>query len=166
MTGDDVLDRIAAGALDAEDLRILERLAAVTEAVDPVPPDLVDRIGMALTIEALHAEVAQLHLSGELASSVRSEEGTIEAGTITFTTDVLTVMISVHAEGERRRVDGWAAPAGALTVELHQGADVTTTTADDDGRFVFADVERGPTRLVMRRPSDPTVPIVTPVVEI
>ncbi|MDM7854348.1 peptidase associated/transthyretin-like domain-containing protein [Cellulomonas alba] len=157
---------VAAGGIDAEDRAILGRLAALVEATDPVPPGLVDRIGLALTMEALHAEIAELHLVGEPALAVRADETSIEAGTITFTTDVLTVMISVHPEGGRVRVDGWAAPAGEISVELHQGGDVTTTQSDADGRFSFADVERGPARLVLRRPSDPTVPIVTPQIEL
>ena len=113
---------------------------------------------MALTIEAMHAEVAELHLVGEPALAVRADETSIEAGTITFTTDVLTVMISVHAEAGRVRVDGWAAPAGELSVELHQGGDVPSTTSDVDGRFSFSDIERGPARLVLRRPSEPDGP--------
>jgi len=167
MTSDDsVLSVVAAGALDEVDRRILDRLRVLVDVLDPVPEGLVDRIGMALTIEAMNAEVGSLHLAGQPEMAVRSDEGIIEAGTITFTTDVLTVMISVHPEGEQVRVDGWAAPAGELTVELHQGADVTTTSSDSDGRFSFVRVDRGPARLVLRRPSDPTVPIVTPQVEL
>jgi hypothetical protein len=157
---------VAAGGLDLDDRRILNRLAELVERADPVPPGLVESIGMALTIEAMHAEVAELHLVGEPALAVRADETSIEAGTITFTTDVLTVMISVHAEAGRVRVDGWAAPAGELQVELHQGGEVTTTSSDADGRFSFSDIERGPARLVLRRPSDPTVPIVTPQIEL
>ena len=163
---DSVLALVASGAIDASDEEILRRLDAVVDAYDPVPEGLVERIGIALTVEALQAEVARLHLVGDLATSVRSDETSIEAGTITFTTDVLTVMITVHHEADQVRVDGWAAPATQLTVELHQFGDVLVTESDEDGRFSFADVEHGPARLVLRRPSDPTVPIVTPQVEL
>jgi hypothetical protein len=167
MSHDDAnLALLANGALDADDALIFESLARMVEAADPVPEGLVDRIGMALTIEALHAEVAELRLVGEPALAVRADETSIEAGTITFTTDVLTVMISVHAEAGRVRVDGWAAPAEEIEVELHQGGDVATTTSDGDGRFSFVDVERGPARLVLRRPSEPTIPVVTPQIEL
>jgi hypothetical protein len=167
VTADDsVLALVASGAIDAADEQILRRFDAMVEACDPVPEGLVDRIGFALTVEALQAEVARLHLVGDLASAVRADEASIEAGTITFTTDVLTVMISVHQDAGQVRVDGWAAPAGELTVELHQFGDVLVTTSDEDGRFSFDDVERGPARLVLRRPSDPSVPIVTPQVEL
>ena len=165
-TDERTLALVAAGGLDIDDRRILNRLAELVERADPVPPGLIESIGMALTIDAMHAEVAELHLVGEPALAVRADETSIEAGTITFTTDVLTVMISVHAEAGRVRVDGWAAPAGELSVELHQGGDVTSTTSDADGRFSFSDIERGPARLVLRRPSEPTVPIVTPQIEL
>ena len=161
-----VLALVASGTIDAADDELLRRLDALLDAYDPVPDGLVDRVGIALTVEALHAEVARLHLVGDLAAAVRADEASIEADTITFTTDVLTVMIAVHREGERVRVDGWAAPAARLTVELHQGGDALVTQSDDDGRFSFEAVERGPARLVLRRPADPTVPIVTPQVEL
>jgi len=167
MSHDDAtLALLADGTLDADDSLIFESLARMVEAADPVPVGLVERIGMALTIEALHAEVAELRLVGEPALAVRADETSIEAGTITFTTDVLTVMISVHAEAGRVRVDGWAAPAEEIDVELHQGGDVTITTSDEDGRFSFVDLERGPARLVLRRPSEPTIPVVTPQIEL
>ncbi|NUU18046.1 carboxypeptidase regulatory-like domain-containing protein [Cellulomonas humilata] len=165
-TDERTLALVAAGGLDLDDRRILNHLAELVERADPVPPGLIESIGMALTIEAMHAEVAELHLVGEPALAVRADETSIEAGTITFTTDVLTVMISVHAEAGRVRVDGWAAPAGELSVELHQGGDMTSTTSDSDGRFSFSDIERGPARLVLRRPSEPTIPIVTPQIEL
>ena len=161
-----VLALVASGTIDAADDELLRRLDALLDAYDPVPDGLVDRVGIALTVEALQAEVAHVRLVGEDAMAVRADEASIEAGTITFTTDVLTVMISVHHDPGQVRVDGWAVPAGLLTVELHQFGDVLVTQSDDDGRFSFSDVERGPARLVLRRPSDPAVPIVTPQVEL
>jgi hypothetical protein len=167
MTPDDtMLTLLAAAPVDDFDAAVLGRLAELVDAADPVPDGLVDRIGMALTIEALHAELAELHLVGEPALAVRADETSIEAGTITFTTDVLTVMIAVHHENERVRIDGWAAPRGELAVELHQGGRVVTTRSDEDGRFVFVEVERGPARLVLRRPADPSMPVVTPQIEL
>lgn len=166
MSADDNLALVASGELDTFDAMVMRHLAGLVEAADPVPEGLVERIGMALTIEALHAELAELRLIGEPALAVRADETSIEAGTITFTTDVLTVMISIHPEVDHVRVDGWAAPAEELTVELHQSGDVTTTVSDADGRFSFLAAERGPARLVLRRPSEPTTPIVTPQIEL
>lgn len=152
--------------LDSVDLEVLDRLAAIWDALDPVPGDLVDRIGLALTLDALHTEVAELRRVSSPALALRADETSIEAETITFTTDVLTVMITVHAEGDRVRIDGWATPAGQLSVELHQGPVVTTSQSDDDGRFVLANAARGPARLVLRRADEPTVPVITPMIEL
>lgn len=157
---------VAAGGLDVEDLDVLARLAALVELADPIPKGLVDRVGMALTVEVLQAEMTHLGLSGAPLLALRSDEASIEADTITFTTDVLTVMISVRPDGDRVRIDGWAAPAGPLLVELHQGVDLTSAESDSDGRFVFAGLEHGPARLVMRRATDPEVPVVTPQIEL
>ena len=61
-------------------------------------------------------------------------------------------MISLSATDDGRiRIDGWAAPATALRVELHRPGTVSETTSDDDGRFVFDAVDRGPASLVVRR---------------
>ena len=155
-----------AAPLDQADVALLDQLAALWDELDPVPDDLVDRIGLALTLDALHAEVAELRRVGSPELAIRADETSIEAETITFTTDVLSVMITVHAEGEHVRIDGWATPTGVLAVELHQGSTVVTTESDEDGRFVLADVPRGPARLVLRRAAEPTVPVVTPMIEL
>src|SRR5690606_10094152 len=148
---DATLALVAAASVDDLDVEILGRLAALVDAADPVPEGLVESIGMALTMEVLHAELAELHLVGEPALAVRADVTSIEAGTIPFTTDVLTVMVSVHREDAGARVDGWAAPAGELVGELHHGGRVESTMSDEDGRFAFVELERGPARLVLRR---------------
>ncbi len=160
------LARGASCTLDDIDAEILHRLAAIIERVDPVPAGLIDSIGLALTIDALHTEMAELRQIGAADLALRSEEPSIEAATITFTTDVLTVMITVHAEADRVRVDGWATPPASLGVELHRGGLVTRTQSDADGRFSFSDLGRGPARLVLRRPEDPGLPVVTPQIEL
>ncbi|QTE29093.1 carboxypeptidase regulatory-like domain-containing protein [Pengzhenrongella sicca] len=162
-------DDVAAFALEPlgpVDTAILDDLAALWGRLDPVPADLVDRIGLALTLDALETELAQIHRVASPALAVRADETSIEAETITFTTDVLTVMITVHAEGEHVRIDGWSTPAGQVSVELHQGSTVTTTESDENGRFVLADVARGAARLVLRRAAAPQEPVVTPMIEL
>ena len=58
-------------------------MRAVYDALDPVPAGLVDRIQFGITLDALHAEIAELQRSGELLG-VRGDS-TAEAQTITFT---------------------------------------------------------------------------------
>ncbi|MEK8225656.1 sigma-70 family RNA polymerase sigma factor [Oerskovia sp. M15] len=73
---------------------------------------------------------------------VRPRRGApVEARTITFTAESLTVMITLSTRDDTRiRIDGWAAPAGELAVELHRPDGMVSTVTDEDGRFVFDDV--------------------------
>lgn len=160
------LAELTAAPVDDEDVRVLRRVAAVYSAVDPVPSGLVDRITFGMTLDALHAEIAELQRSGELIG-VRSNDAT-EAQSVTFTSSNLTTMVTISVvSADRVRVDGWAAPGAGLSVELRVGDDSMQTTADDDGRFVFEDVPRGLAQFLLR----PAVggaqsPVITPAIEI
>ncbi|MDQ1375478.1 MAG: hypothetical protein QOJ09_2816, partial [Actinomycetota bacterium] len=77
------LAELAAGQIDAEDVRALGQVAAFFDTLDPVPAGLVDRIQFGITLDGLHAEIAELQRSDGLVG-VRADE-TTEAQTITFT---------------------------------------------------------------------------------
>jgi hypothetical protein len=160
------LAELAAGQVDAEDLRVLSQMANVYEATDPVPAGLVERIQFGITLDALHAEIAELQRSGDLAG-VRSG-GATEVQTVTFTSASLTTMITITAtSADRVRIDGWVAPGEAVVVELRIVGSQLHTTADVDGRFVFDDVPRGMAQLVLRRPGSPApAPVITPSIEL
>ena len=160
------IDTLAAGELDDFDMATLQRMAALYDRLDPVPSELIDRVKFELTLEALHAEVAELQSIDALAG-VRSD-GAVEAQTITFTSSALTTMITISPAGPSHvRVDGWVAPGAAVDVELRMGDAVRTTSADADGRFAFDDVPHGLARFVLRPPgADPTGVVVTPSVEL
>jgi hypothetical protein len=164
-TADDV-DALAAQPLDAEDAQILERMAGLFDRLDPVPNGLVDRITFGMTLDALHAEIAELQRAGDLAG-VRST-GATEAKTVTFTSTSLTLMITISTTSpELSRIDGWVAPGGGVEVELRSVGGLLTRTADEDGRFVFEDVPRGLIQFIVRQPGDdPGPPVVTPSLEI
>src|SRR3954470_4345234 len=93
MTTSDNLDALASEPIDAEDERVLERMAALFDRLDPVPTGLVDRITFGITLDALHAEIAELQRTGDLAG-VRST-GATEAKTVTFTSASLSLMITI-----------------------------------------------------------------------
>lgn len=160
------VDDLAGRPIDDADLRILARMAALWDAGDPVPDGLVDRIQFGITLDALHAEIAELQRSGDLAG-VRSQEAT-EAQTITFTSASLTTMVTITAtSADRVRIDGWAAPGGGVHVELHVAGQTITTDADADGRFVFDDVPRGLAQFLLRPPAGTAqAPVVTPSIEL
>ncbi len=156
--------------LDGTDVALLTRLGHLVAASDPVPDGLVERSLFAMTLAGLEAEVMELQLVEAPAGSVRGEAPPLEARTITFTHERLTVMIALSAadDGEHVRVDGWVAPAGdGLAVELRQPGGTRATTTDADGRFVFEAVDRGPGSLLVRpAEGDAAAPVSTPVVEL
>ena len=145
------LDQLAAGEIDADDLRLLHRVAALHSRLDPVPPGLADRITFGITLDALHAEIAELQRSGGLVG-VRAADAPAGSQTVTFTSSDLTTMVTITASGaDRVRIDGWVDPGAEIEIELRLPAESLHTTADADGRFVFDDVPRGLAQFVLRR---------------
>nr|WP_253769163.1 carboxypeptidase regulatory-like domain-containing protein [Goodfellowiella coeruleoviolacea] len=136
----------------------LDRLVHV---LDAPPADLVERVQFAIALENLDVEVARWERAGSFAG-VRGDR----PGTVTFTVDHLTVMVSFTPTGGRHRIDGWLVPPGQHTVEVRvSDHDSTTTQADDGGRFVLADVPAGTTQILVHLESvhgEPSRTIVTP----
>jgi hypothetical protein len=159
-------DELAAAAIDDTDVAVLRQAAQIFEKLDPVPAGLVDRINFGLTLDALHAEIAELQRSADLVG-VRAETNS-DVQTVTFTSATLTTMITVTpTSGDRVRVDGWIAPGAGVSVELRSRTESRHTVADDDGRFVFEDVSRGLAQFVLRVPDEAADrPVVTPAIEI
>jgi hypothetical protein len=157
------LDALAAEALDEFDETALDRIAALYTASDPVPANLVDRISFGITLDALHAELAELQRSPGLVG-VRADEAV--ADTVTFTSASLTAMVTMSPTSvESTRVDGWIAPSGVRMVELRTPTGTLHTEADEDGRFAFEDVSRGLVQFTFRD-VDGGHPVVTPALEI
>lgn len=164
------------GGLDATDGAVLTGLARAVAAVDPVPSDLVGHSLFAMTLAGLQADLMEaVYLDTPLAgvrgttAAARAGDTTpAEAKTITFTHDSLTVMISLSpSPGGKVRIDGWAAPAASLSVELHRpGVDAVTVASDEDGRFSFDSVGRGRASLVVRRTDGGGGAVSTPVIEL
>ena len=166
MSGQHDLDGLAQEPIDDMDVRVLEQVARLFETLDPVPTSLVERINFGITLEGLHAEIAELQRSGDLAG-VRSA-GADAAQTVTFSSSSLTVMVTITpVSGDRARIDGWIAPGGGVNVEMRSPSGLTSVTADADGRFVFDDVARGLVRFLVRPPEGVAQqPVLTPSIEI
>jgi hypothetical protein len=160
------LEELAAEPVDDRDVAALDRLAAMYDAIDPVPGGLVDRITFAITLDALEAEIAELTRTGSLAGARSVAADDVE--TITFTSRSLTTMVTISPAGaERVRIDGWVAPGGGVQVELRLTGDTRTETADSDGRFVFDDVPHGLAQFVLRPPAGVAQPpVITPSIEL
>jgi hypothetical protein len=157
---------LAAGRIDAEDVRVLAAMADGYTAIDPVPAGLVERIKFGITLDALHAEVAELQRCGDL-TGARSG-GASDAQTVTFTSASLTTMVTITPiSADRARLDGWVAPGGEASIEVRTADGSRRTTADADGRFVFEDVPRGLVQFVLR-PTSGTAQnaVITPSIEI
>jgi hypothetical protein len=153
------LDDFANGDIDATDIGVLGHMRAVYDALDPVPNGLVDRIQFGITLDALHAEIAQLQRTHDFVG-VRAD-GVTDAQTVTFTSSSLTTMVTITPSGpDHVRVDGWIAPGGGVGVELRIVDDLLRTEADDDGRFVFENVPHGLAQFFLRRAGEQ--PVVTP----
>lgn len=160
------LDVLAAGPIDAIDLRALAALRAIVQASDPVPSDLVERSKFAMTVAALEAEVAEITQTSVEGAGVRSTVYD-RAETITFSSDQLSAMITIEVvDGATARLSGWVA-GGSTSVELRERSRTQTTETDSEGRFSFPSVERGLVHLLLRRLDLPdSRPVITPAIEI
>jgi hypothetical protein len=131
--------------LSDEDL--FARLRRMWRRRDPMPTELVDNVLVALATHDLVVEYAMLTLleSSDLSAGVR---GVSDVQLLEFSHDSQSIMLRVSdLGGGRRRVDGWIAPASPLSVRLEQDDDDFTTAASAEGRFEFADVPTGRTRM-------------------
>ena len=158
-------NELAAGSIDSLDLSVLNRIEALYAQLDPVPGGLVDREQFGITLDALHAEIAELQRSADLVG-VRSD-GLTETQTVTFTSARLTTMVTISPiSADEVRIDGWVVPGAGITVELRTHAGVMSTATDGDGRFVFEVAQRGMAQFILRDGSDPDgSTVVTPSIE-
>jgi hypothetical protein len=146
MDDERTLADLAAEPIDDVDTATLNEVRAVYEDLDPVPPDLVDRVKFSLALDEMFDEVARMTRVPQDSSATRSDpvQGT-RTETLTFSADRLTAMVTVHRlSSGRLRLDGWLAPPEACEVRLRlQGAVERDTVADAQGRFSFDDLAEG-----------------------
>ena len=133
--------------VDDGDERLLGALRAMWEQRDPVPPGLADRVVFALSLEDVEVEL--LRLREEFLMGARGEE---RARTVTFTSDSLSVTITINPGRDGVRLDGWISSGAGMPVELRAGGRSVETAADEDGRFVFEPLAPGLIQLAFRLP--------------
>jgi hypothetical protein len=138
----------AEGPIDALDLAILEDVAQVYEAVDPVPAGLVDRVRFAMAHEEVMAEIMRLEEEIAVALSARGDE---RSRTFRFSSSLVTMVIrAIGVDDGTVRVDGWVAPPGPYRVTLRHPGGRVDRRADDHGRFVFEEFPAGVAQLIVR----------------
>jgi hypothetical protein len=158
-------------AIDDQDLANLGQLRDLFAHADPVPAGLGERLKFAITVQALHAEVAELMESALLAT--RSTETGVEAtriDSVTFSAPSVGLMVSVspsEVTPDHVRIDGWVTRPESVVEEVMEDRAVTAKT-DANGRFVLHDLPHGPIHFVIRvEPTDPkTRPVITPTIEV
>ena len=129
---------------------------------DPVPSDLTERMKFAISVQALHAEVAELMDSALLATRGRdaadAEVTPTPTDSVTFTAASVSVMVSWGASDtsgadDRVRVDGWVTSPGAQ-VEAVTADGNRSATSDANGRFVLDDLPHGPIHFLVTDPTN------------
>ncbi len=159
-------------AIDARDIANLAHVRDLFGHADPVPSDLAERVKFAITVHALHAEVAELMDSALL--TTRGAEATVEptpTESVTFTAASLSLMVSAGPMDsdeleDRVRVDGWVTAPGAR-VEAVTAEGSSSVISDANGRFVLDDLPHGPVHFVVTDPgNEDTRPVITPTIQI
>ena len=145
-----VLDGGAAGGADA---RWLDTLRLMWSERDPVPAGLADRVSAALAVDSA-VRLAVADLDAELLElvedlSLSGARGEDRARTVTFSSDTVSVMVTIDDGPRGARLDGWIGDGGGLRVELRAAGGSRDTVADEDGRFAFDAVPPGVVRLVV-----------------
>ena len=162
-------------AIDARDIANLGHVRDLFGHADPVPSDLAERVKFAITVHALHAEVAELMDSALLVT--RGAEAAVEptpTDSVTFSAATVSLMVSARPSGvadtsdsgDRVRIDGWVTLPGARIEVVTRDGDATIIS-DANGRFVVDDLPHGPVHFVVTDPGDADMrPVITPTIQI
>jgi hypothetical protein len=137
------------GPLDEQDLAILSGVREVYQALDPMPPDLLDNIRFAISAQDVEVEVARM--SADVLAVLTRGNG--RQRMITFKGPSTTILLSVRRnDDDTARVDGWLIPSAAHHVEIRTLEGTSATDADDRGRFVLDHLPRVGSHLIVRTP--------------
>lgn len=174
-------------AIDEHDVVNLRSVRDLFAHADPVPSDLTERMKFAISVQALHAEVAELIDSALLVTRGRdAADAAVEptpTDSVTFTAASVSVMVSwgvsdtsdtsgtgstggTSGTDERVRVDGWVTTPGAQ-VEAVTAEGSRSATSDANGRFVLDDLPHGPIHFLVTDPANQgDRPVITPTIQI
>ena len=140
----------------ADDVGLFSALRRMWRAKDPMPAGLVDDVLVALATRELADDYALLTLVDD-SSELIGTRSPVGVRVLEFSEGSTSVMLRVsELDDGRVRLDGWLVPAGTGTVHLEQDAADQSGMVSAEGRFEFAAVARGLTRL--RLVPDPIPP--------
>ena len=151
--------------IDDHDVALLGELRELHELVDPPAADLADRVKIAMTVAALHAEIAEIVSTPLVAAR---DDVAAATQTITFASGDLALMITLSNETPTTvTLDGWVTAPGAR-IDVHMPSGVVAVDADEHGRFEVEGIVRGRTWFVVwpEGPDGGAVPMVTPTVDL
>jgi hypothetical protein len=130
-----------------DDQALWRDLATMWNTHDPMPPELVEQVLVAIATEDLDAEYELLHLVART-SELAGARGSGDALTISFSGEAFSLLLRVSgADGEFRRVDGWVTPAQEMRVSVKQRGRTFEADVDPGGRFEIPRLPGGPSRL-------------------
>ncbi|MDN5790758.1 MAG: hypothetical protein L0H25_07810 [Micrococcales bacterium] len=158
--------------IDAVDVANVAAIRDLFSRADPVPADLTERLKFAITVQALHAEVAELTDSALLVTrggeTAPDPVAATPTDSVTFTAASVSLMISVTpGEEDRNRIDGWVTTPGAR-IDVVTAEGTTSVSSDANGRIVLDDVPHGPVHFVIQATLDDNEshPVITPTIQI
>lgn len=141
----------------ADDERLWRGLAAMWDAHDPMPSELVERVLVAIATEDLDAEYELLHLVSRT-TELAGARGSGDALTISFSGETFSLLLRVSGVGrDIRRVDGWVTPAQEMRVSVRQRGRTIEADVDAGGRFEIPRLPGGLSRFwLTARPASPS----------
>lgn len=157
-------------AIDDRDLATLRNVRELYSRADPVPADLAERVKFEITVQALHAEVAELMDSALLVTRGDSTSPTsTPTDSVTFAAASVSLMVTLTTDdaNERVRIDGYVTTPGAQ-VDAVTPEGTTSVISDAHGRFVLDDLPHGPVHFViLTDPHDSAAgAVVTPIIQL
>lgn len=146
-----------------EDELLLADVRRVTEAVDPMPDGMVDRM-VAVTRDIAHADPdleLQLMLVVERFAELVGTRGGARSYTLRFGGEGVDLLVRVGVSDEegRARLDGWLVPAESAPVQIREvGGEGRTfeSVAEATGRFEFPDLPTGFYRVSLKLADEQT----------
>ena len=135
--------------IDPDDADLLSELRLAVDAIDPVPPRLLETARAAFVWRTVDEDLAHLQFDSLAGSEVLVRSDHPGGVHLSFATAAASIEVDVADD----TILGQVVPAGAggVTLLLGSGRRVEAS-CDELGQFSFADRPSGPVRLVAHQP--------------